>query len=48
MNKTDKESLLDTIHKCLKCNKEAYEYEKDNYVCSDKECDFTWTVKHCE
>lgn len=45
-NKMETLNLLDTIHKCLRCNKEAYEYKKNNYICSDKQCNFTWTVKN--
>lgn len=41
-------NLLDTIHKCLMCNETAYEYKENEYVCSDKQCNFTWMVKNGE
>lgn len=45
----DKKALLDYLHKCLMCNKPAYEYETDKYVCSSKECEFEWEVmNHAE
>jgi len=42
-------TLADTVHRCLMCNELAFEYEKDKYKCSDPDnCDFKWTVIHCE
>lgn len=40
-------TLADTVHRCLMCNELAYEYKEDAFRCSDKECDFIWTVTHC-
>lgn len=39
-------TLLDTIHKCLRCEAPAYEVKENEYRCS--ECDFTWEVYICE
>ena len=39
-------SLLDTLHKCLKCNDEAYEFEPGKFKCST--CGFTWEIVHIE
>ena len=38
------EGLLDTIHKCLMCNSEAYDCEECEFVCSDVNCNFKWKV----
>lgn len=46
---TKNETLSDTLHRCLMCNKPAFEYDTDSYRCSDSDnCDFEWTVTHCE
>jgi len=42
----DNKSLLDTIHKCLKCNEEAYEVEPNKFECSS--CEFTWEIVKSE
>lgn len=43
--KNKKEQLSDTVHKCIMCNRPAFEYKKDKYKCS--ECSFVWEVKRC-
>lgn len=35
-------SMQETIHKCLKCGKIAFEVEPDHYRCPS--CDFEWEV----
>ena len=44
INKENEFSLLDTLHRCLRCNAEAFEYEKNKFKCNDPECEFTWKV----
>jgi len=39
--------LLDTLHKCLRCNKEAFEHTVGEFKCSDKNCNFEWKVITC-
>lgn len=41
-------SLMDTLHRCLMCDSEAFEYEKNKYKCSNICCEFTWKVMTLE
>lgn len=38
-------TMTETVHKCLKCNKPAYEVSNNIFKCSDNECGFEWEVK---
>lgn len=42
----ENQSLLDTLHRCLRCDAPAYEVGNEEYACS--ECDFTWEVDNLE
>ena len=42
--KETKKTLLDTIHKCIMCNKLAYEVGDNEYKCSNSDCKYTWKV----
>jgi ribosomal protein L37E len=42
----ENQNLLDTLHRCLRCDELAYEEENNKYSCS--ECDFTWEVDNIE
>lgn len=48
METKNEATMADTLHRCLMCNKPAFEYEEDKYKCSDEvECNFEWTVTRC-
>ena len=41
-------SMLDLVHRCIKCQTIAFEVEVGMYKCSDSECGFEWEVYQSE
>jgi hypothetical protein len=40
-------SMREMIHRCLKCDAIAYEYDEGKYKCSSPNCQFSWEVIDC-
>ena len=40
-------AMTKMIHKCLRCNKMAYEISNGLFKCSNVECGFEWEVINC-
>ena len=37
-------TMTETIHKCLRCDKTAYEIDDGVFKCSDDKCAFEWEI----
>jgi hypothetical protein len=42
-----KHIMIETIHKCLRCNKIAYQTDDSVFKCSDDKCGFKWETINC-
>ena len=42
-----KHIMIETVHRCLRCNKVAYEIVDGVFKCSDNNCAFEWEIINC-
>lgn len=47
IDKKIEHTMVETIHKCLRCNKMAYEIVDGVFKCSDDKCGFKWEIINC-